>query len=315
METKYEGVPMAEKPAMQSRYRSLNRNGRFNVQAVGLHGVWLTDLYHSLLTLPWTSFMGLVLMGYFALNLFFAEAYLLCGPNALQGMALASGSRFEHAFFFSVQTIATIGYGGITPNSLSANILVTVESLIGMLSLALVTGLFYARFARPSSRIAFSHWAVIQTHDKVPSLMFRMVNRRRNQLVEAHVDVILLRDEKTEEGETFRNFHDLKLERAHSAVLPVSWTVVHPIDQDSPLYGLTNEDMIRQSAEIIVSLSGVDETFSQSVFSRYSYVPDEILWNYRFKDMLQRSPGGSLRVYVERIHDVEPQLRLGEDAP
>jgi inward rectifier potassium channel len=266
------------------------------------------DLYHTLLSVGWGRFFGLLFALYLAVNSVFAWAYLLCGENALEGIpkleAAGAFARFASAFFFSVQTFATIGYGRITPVGYAANVIVVIEALAGLLSVALATGLLFARFSRPTARVIFSEQAIIQNHDGRPSLLFRMGNERLNQIVEAKVTVTLVRNETTAEGTSYRTFHDMKLERANSPMFALSWLVVHPLDQESPLYGLTADDLIKMEAEILVSLTGIDDIFSQTINARYSYMPQEIVWNADFVDMLTRAPSGPILIDLSRIHDI-----------
>jgi len=289
----------------QSRWRLLNPDGSFNVIRTR-NKQKFKDLYHHLLTLSWTRYFILVLVTFTVLNLVFATAYFLTGEYGLNGVDHTSDSaRFLDCFFFSVQTAATIGYGRISPQSLVANVLVSFEAITGMLGLALMTGLFFARFSRPTSRVSFSNKAIISNIDGVPCFCFRLANHRANQMVEARIVVVLAKTEFTKEGERFRNFYDLKLERSFSPMLVMSWLVVHPLDPDSPLYGATKEDLTRDNAEIIVSLTGIDETFSQTIHSRHSYVAEDILWNARYKDIVSQTGNGKILLSIEKIHDVE----------
>lgn len=289
--------------------RILNRNGRFNISKKGQRRIFFSDLYHSLLSISWPVFFLFVLIFYLLINFSFAIGYFLCGPGALAGtnhLGLIENGMdyFLDCFFFSVQTLATIGYGRVSPVGFVPNFLVTIEALVGLLSLAVITGLLYARFARPTARIIFSRVAIIAKQDGVPSFFFRMGNERLNQISEAHVNVTLLKDETTQEGEQYRNFYDLALERNHSPIFNMTWTVLHPINAQSPLYGMTKEDLIRDKAEILVTLTGSDATFSQPIHARFSYTPEEISWNGRFKDILFRENNGTVRVALEDIHEL-----------
>ena len=287
------------------RGRLLSKNGTFNVQRRGFSGVPLGDLYHTLLSLSTPRFLAIVIILYVTVNLMFACAYLACGPGALGGVdGVTLHEHFLSAFFFSVQTLATIGYGRITPVSLGANLLVSAEALTGLMGLAIATGLLFARFSRPTARVSFSHNAIIANHDGIPSLFFRMANERFNQIVEAEVSVSVSRLETTAEGEVFRDFYDLKVERAHTQIFALTWTIVHPITPDSPLYGATRESLLASSSEIVVSVVGIDETFSQAIHARSSYTPDEILWNRNFKDMLGRTEDGAITIDLAALHDV-----------
>ena len=293
----------------ESQQRLLNRDGSFNVARSGLGVFESLAPYHQLLTISWSGFLGLVGLLYLVVNLVFAVAYLACGPDALLGSGAAMlGGRFSRAFFFSIQTFATIGYGQIAPNGLAANMVVTVEALVGLMYQALATGLLFARFARPTASILFSRNSVIAPYNTGRGLMFRIVNRRRrNEIIQLEAQVLFSSLEPDERGGTVRRYLALPLERNKVTFFPLSWTVVHPIDDASPLAGKTHEDLERAQAEILVLLSGIDETFEQTVHARSSYRADEIVWNARFRSMFlptgSRSP---VSVDITRVHDIEP---------
>src|SRR5215469_14319317 len=213
---------------------------------------WHLDLYHHLLTMPWSLLFALISSTYIGFNLIFAGLYLL-QPGSI---ANARPGSLADAFFFSIQTSATIGYGDMRPATLFANILVTGEVLAGMTMLAIATGLVFARFSRPTARVMFSRVAVVVPHDGVPTLMFRVANQRRNQIVEAQVSIALMRNEVTAEGVAMRRFHDLHVERSRTPMFSLSWTVMHRIDERSPLYGATVESLLRHQAEIVVAIVG-----------------------------------------------------------
>jgi inward rectifier potassium channel len=293
--------------ADRSRRRLLNRDGSFNVVRRGLGWRGALSLYHSLLTLSWPRFLLLVLGGYLTANFVFAALYALCGPDALSGMPPATDSeQFLRAFFFSVHTLSTIGYGQIVPATLGANLLMTAESIAGLFGLALVTGLVFARFSRPTADIVFSRHAVVAPYRGLTAFQFRIANRRRNQLVELEAKVHFTRLEG-EPGSRKRRFYDLDLERRKVTFFPLSWTLVHPIDDDSPLYGLGPEELAASEAEFLVMLTGIDETFSQTVHARSSYRSGEIVWQARF-DKIYQSAGrrGALAIDLRRIHTLRP---------
>jgi len=293
--------------ADESRRRLLNRDGSFNVVRRGLGWRGALSLYHSLLTLSWPRFLLLVLAGYMTAHLVFAVLFTLCGPDSLTGMPAASGGeQLLRAFFFSVHTLSTIGYGQIVPATLSANLLMTVESIAGLFGLALVTGLVFARFSRPTADIVFSRHAVVAPYRGLTAFEFRIANRRRNQLVELEAKVLFSCLEG-EPGKSKRRFHELDLERRRVTFFPLSWTLVHPIDEDSPLHGLGPQELADSEAEFLVMLTGIDETFSQTVHARSSYKPGEIVWQARFDRIYQRvGRGGSLAIDVRRIHSLRP---------
>jgi inward rectifier potassium channel len=272
------------------------------VVAIGLRRQPGKDLYHSLLTASWWRLFVLVAVGYVCSNAMFASGYLLEGDvieNARSG-------SFLDAFFFSVQTMATIGYGKMAPRTTLANALVATEALVGMMGLAVVTGLVFAKFSRPTARVLFSRVAVVAPYDGVPSLMFRMANERASQIVEAQLHAVVLRDETTAEGEPVRRAHDLHLRRSRSAVFALTWTAIHPITPDSPLHGEDAASLLANRTDLIVSLTGFDESLSQSVHARYGYGPGDIVWGSRFEDVLGRLPDGRPAIDYSKFHDVVP---------
>jgi len=262
----------------------------------------LGDIYHFLLTAPWPRLLGLLALGYGAANALFALGYLL-EPGALEN---ARPGSFADAFFFSVQTMATIGYGRMVPRTFLANALVTLETLTGLLGLAMVTGLVFAKFSRPTTRVLFSRVAVIGRRDGVRAFMFRMANERGNNIVEAQVHVALARQEVTTEGESVRRFHDLELARRLNPIFPNTWTVIHPITEASPLHGATAASLAAEEARIVVSVVGLDESYAQTVHARHSYAAEDIVWNARFADVVVREPDGEVRIDYARFHDVVP---------
>lgn len=292
--------------ARGSHKRLLNRDGSFNVVRYGLSPFSALSFYHWSLSVTWPRFLGFMAASYLTINLVFAAAYFLCGPEAIQGLPAESmGGEFLRAFFFSVETFATIGYGHIAPVGVAANVLVTVEAFINIVGVALATGVVFARFSRPTTNIVYSRNAVVAPYQGMSGLMFRIANARSSQLIELEAKVILSRIELTTKG-TVRKFHELKLERPRVVFFPLSWTLVHPIDSASPLAGLTEEDLKLSDAEILILLTGTDETSSQTVHSRSSYKAAEIIWNANFASIFRRSDKeGILGMDLGRLHDVE----------
>lgn len=257
----------------------------------------------------WGKFLGLVATFYLVLNAVFAIGYFSCGPDALVGPAFDgyshSTSLFLRAFFFSVETFGTIGYGHVSPNGLPANVLITIESFIGLLSAAITTGLVFARFARPNAAVVYSRNAVVAPYRDITAFMFRCANERSNQLIEVTVKIMYTRI-VLRAGVRTREFTALPLEFEKITFFPLSWTVVHPITEDSPIHGCSAQDLIDNEAEFLVLLSGDDETFSQEVHSRTSYRGDEIVWNARFRPIFVESPAeGVTGMNLSRIHDIE----------
>ena len=285
-------------------HRLVSRKGQFtlNVVRLGLPRLHFPDLYHWLLTLSWPGFFTLISLLYLITNSLFALAYLAGGDC----IANARPGSFQDAFYFSVQTMATIGYGAMYPRTDYANIIVAIQALFGLWGVAMITGLAFARFSKPTARVIFSRVAVIAPFNGVPTLMYRTANQRFNQILEAQQRATLIRDEVTIEGEVMRRFYDLELLRSQSPIFALTWTVMHPIDENSPLYKLTAKDLVEQQAEIVITLTGIDETVSQTIHARHSFVASEILWNLRFVDIISRTPAGKRVVDYTRFHEVKP---------
>ena len=282
--------------------RLVQREASDRVVAIGLRDPWLGDLYHHLLTLPWWAFLlGLALV-YLGLNALFAGFYLLGGG----AIANARPGSFSDAFFFSVETISTIGYGQMSPATLYGNIVMTVEAMFGLMLLAVSAGLVLARFTRPTARVMFSKVAVVTPFNGVPTLSFRLANERRNQILEAQVSVTLVRDERTAEGEWIRRFYDLQLGRQRSPIFAMTFTVMHAIDPASPLSNATASSLATEAVEIVVTVTGLDETMSQPVHARTSYLAHEVLWDHRFVDVFTQTKDGRLAIDYRRFHDTEP---------
>ena len=278
------------------------QNGRFQVSGMGAWYSYLRDPYHLALTISWSTFITFIVLLYLITNTLFALLYLL-GGDCIQN---AQPNSFLDKFFFSVQTLASIGYGYMYPTTPYANAIVTIEAMVGLMGIAILTGLAFARFSRPTARVMFSKVAVITPHQDISMLKFRTANQRRNQIIEAQLRVYLIRDEIMASGEFFRRIHDLKLIRHQSPTFALSWLVMHPIDESSPLYGMNAESLLATNASIIISLSGIDETVTQVVHARHTYGADEILWNQQFVDVIFHTPDGHRYIDYKYFHDVVP---------
>jgi inward rectifier potassium channel len=291
----------------ESRHRLLNRDGSFNVARRGFGALGSFAPYHQLLAISWPGFLALFVILYFAFNVLFAIAFVLCGDSALLGPGIEMlGGRFARAFYFSVQTFATIGYGQIGPNGFLPNLVVTIEALVGLMYQALGTGLLFARFARPTASIVFSRNAVMAPYNEGLALEFRIANRRRNEIIELEAQVLFSSMQADERGGRVRRYTVLPLERNKVVFFPLSWTIVHPIDSVSPLYGKTAAELSAAEAEILVLLSGTDETFEQTVHARSSYRPEEIVWNARFRSVfVTGSDDQRVTIDINRLHDIE----------
>jgi len=280
--------------------RIVSPDGRISILRLGQHHNPWSDMYHLLLTMSWLQFLGLVIGSFLSMNVLFAIAYQIGNDN----IANAQPGSIIDTFFFSVQTMATIGYGAMYPKSLYANILVTIEALMGLLGVAMATGLMFARFSRPTARVMLSETAVITSYDGIPTLMFRAANRRGNQILEAKLTVTMVRDEVTAEGHKMRRLHDMNLIRNQSPFFILTWTGMHPIDETSPLCGETPESLAVSNVEILVSLTGIDETFAQTVHARKLYSVHDLRWNHRFADIISVTPHGQRIIDYNLFHDV-----------
>ncbi len=267
---------------------------------VGGHPPGFKDVYHYLLRNSWSVALAWVLLLFVVLNLLFGTGYWLIG-------GVTGANTFLDCFFFSVQTLATIGYGAMYPQSLGAEVLMTVEAFIGLLMSAMMTGLAFAKFARPTSRVMWSEICVVSDRDGVPTLMFRVANERMNHIVEANIRVAVLRAEVTQEGEKLRKVFDMQLQRSSTPSFILSWTVMHPIVPGSPLYGMTPEAMAAAGSEIVLTLTGLDETLMQTIHARTSYIPSEMRFGARFDDILGTVHADGRRIIdYTKFHDSLP---------
>lgn len=288
--------------------RLLNRDGSFNVEKKGL-GFWASvSPYQAVLTMTWPRFLLLLSCSYLVINLLFAAAFLACGPGALEGdHGFGEGfvGRAGQAFFFSVQTLATIGYGRITPIGWWANLLVTFESMVGIFILTLGTGLFFARFSQPSAKLLFSRQAIVAPYAGGQAFELRVVNMRHSQMIEVAAKIILARFED-DAGIRKRRFFELSLERPQVTFFPLSWTLVHPIDEASPLWGWQPGQLAAAGAEFLVLLSGIDEISGQPVHARASYRAEDLVWGARFANIfLAEGEAAKVRIDAGRLHEVE----------
>ncbi len=263
---------------------------------MGIEGGIVNDLYHQILIASWPRFFFIVTLGYLVVNALFAVLYVL-DHNGVDG-----GTGYLDAFFFSVQTMATIGYGKMTPRSTFANVLVTVEALVGLLAMAMATGLMFAKFSRPTARVTFSNVILINERDGVRTLALRMANERNSQILQANVQIVAIFDESTKEGEFIRRLRDLTLVRAQTPVFVMSWTVFHPITSESPLFGKSIDDLRRANVSFVVAFMGLDDALSATVNSQKFYTMDDVVVDHRFDDMLRVEKDGTRILDVSKIH-------------
>jgi inward rectifier potassium channel len=276
--------------------RIINKDGTFNVR---LQGVTWRDShpYLQLINMSWGGFLLTIFLAYLTANSFFASLYYAIGSGQLQGAeAPTAWGRFLNCFFFSAHTLSTVGYGVIAPKGMGANILASLEAMMGVLGFAVATGLLFGRVSRPSARIGFSESMVMAPYQEGEALEFRVVNRRRNSLMELEARVMLM----TVRG-TKRSYELLKLERPKVMFLPLTWTIVHPIDSASPLLNKRPEDLAELQAEVLIVIKAFDDTFNQTVLARRSYRHDEIVWNRRFAPAFFVDEQGDLVVEVRNV--------------
>jgi len=259
------------------------------------------DLYHVMLRSPWWVTMVAIAAMFLAVNVVFAVVFLMTG-----GIANARTGSFVDAFFFSVQTAGTIGYGAMYPTTPAANLAVTLESIASLVVVAVATGLVFSKFSIPQARLEFARCAVIYRRDGVPTLAIRLANTRGNFIVEAQVRVTLTRAETSTEGVPSYRMYDLSLTRNWSPALGRSWQVLHPIGPDSPLHGATEESVRGQDMEIMVSVSGLDGTSSQNIQGNWRYLPEGIKFGFRYADMLSAKPDGRIQLDFSRLHEITP---------
>lgn len=282
--------------------RAVNKDGSFNVRRTGAD--WRA--FHPWLyvvRMSWVGFTSLVLGFYTALNTCFALVYFSMEPNQIAGsIAATEFGRFLNDFFFSAQSLTTVGYGTLSPAGTAASFCATGESLAGLMSFAMITGLLVARASKPSASIGYSRNALVAPYQDGTALMFRVANQRSNNLMEIEARVMLMTVEgKADKPE--RKFEPLSLERDSILFFALTWTIVHPIDESSPLYGKTAEDLKRTQAELIILIKGFDDTFSQVVHSRHSYRYDEFVWNAKFQSAFRVDPDGDLLLELNRLGD------------
>jgi inward rectifier potassium channel len=292
--------------AAESRVRLVNRDGTFNVRRKGLPFLKWFSGYQYLISIPWWKFDLILFGGYIAINAFFGSIYLLTGTDGLAGIEGHSMmERYLQTFFFSTQTFTTVGFGRIAPVGTGANITASLEALAGLLSFAFATGLLYGRFSKPVAKIIFSQTALVAPYQNITGFMFRSSNQRANQLIDVGATVTLSRLERMPNGERARKFYTLELERHSVALFYLNWTVVHPINESSPLFGVTKEQLDESEAEFLILLKAFDDSFSQYVHARTSYKSNEVVFGHKFKSIIHTASDGMTEIDLDKIHDYE----------
>ena len=288
----------------QPLVRLIKSDRRMQVRRIGGRST-LADFYHAMLHARWATLFGLFGLSFILFNLIFAALYWYDAVGIDWGRRRIDGGPFWRAFEFSVDTMTTVGYGNMAPVSVFANIVSTVELALGILFVALATGIAFARFSRPTARMLFSNVAVIAPFEGVPTLMLRCANERHNFIFEAHAVMSLIVDEETESG-TMRRFHDLTLVRSQNPVFALTWTIMHAIDGDSPLKAWLDGQEAPSGSDIVVVVSGTDDRTGHTMYGRCAFGPDDLRWNARFVDILGQSDDGMRTIDYRRFHDVEP---------
>jgi inward rectifier potassium channel len=284
-----------------SSVRFVPPGAKYGIRVIGDERAPLSDFYHGLLRRPWSVTVAAISGVFLAANALFAVAYLLVG-----GIGHGQPGSFADAFFFSVQTMGTIGYGALYPDSLGANLLVVAESITSLTLTALATGLVFAKFSRSTARLGFTKHAVISPVNGVPTLMFRLGNQRRNQIVDTRIRVVMMRTEQLAEGGSFYRLIDLKLQRDHAISLQRSWSAMHAIDETSPLRGETPASFEAKEIELLVSVVGLDDITMQPVHAQHRYFTHQVLWGHRLVDVLHEEPDGDLVMDLRKFQHTEP---------
>lgn len=281
--------------------RLLNKDGSFNTEKTGLSFFQRFSLFHYLINTSWLTFFSIMLAGYILVNIVFALIYMLLGTEGISGTyENGEWNEFLDTFFFSSQTLTTVGYGAMSPETNSIALVSSFESFLGLSGFALATGLLYGRFSKPKAKLMFSENALIAPYKEGYGLMIRVANQRDSQLInlKAKLAFSLVHNEK-------REFYFLPLEMDMINLLASSWTIVHPIDENSPLKNLGPTDMQKMDMEVLLFLEGYDETYAQSIHSRTSFKGSEILFNKKFKRILGKSKQGKARVELDQLSSVE----------
>lgn len=295
-------------PGLGSKYskqvkRLINEDGSYNiVRKGGIHG--LKDFYKFLIDIPWLPFMGLLLLAYIITNVLFACFYLFSGIEQLNGIDTEM-HPFFHAFFFSVQTFTTVGYGGLAPTGISANLIATFEAFIGLLAFAIATGLLYGRFSKPSSKIRFSKNIILTPFDNSTAIMFKMVNVRNTILLNSKVEALFILDSASQSNRFDKMYYKLNLETDFINFFPLTWTIVHKITEDSPFNKLSLAELKLRNAEVVVLLETFDETFSQTILTKHSFGGEQWMENVKFARNYDTSDDGGIILHVNKIDELE----------
>lgn len=280
--------------------RMMNPDGSFNVERQNT-SIW-DNTYYYLITMPGWQFLLAVLVSFVAMNTFFASIYLLLGIGNLNGIPPGNfAHNFMWAYFFSSQTLTTVGYGHVSPANLPTNIVASFESFLGLLTFALISGLLYGRFSRPKAKIVFSENMLVAPYREGLGLMLRMGNTRKSELIETEAQMILLVNQRDDNGVLSRRFYPLSLEISKVSFFSLSWTIVHALNEKSPLVGFSEKDFEESNVEILVLVKGTDEANHQLAHTRRSYISKEIVWNARFRPAIGKTRRGLPQMITREI--------------
>jgi inward rectifier potassium channel len=279
------------------------RFGHREIETLGLSQGFWTDLYHRSMTVYWPAFFGSAALIFILLNSIYACLYYL-GNDPI---ANAAGKSPLQLFYFSIETLATVGYGDMHPQTDYGHFIATIEIFTGMCFLAVLTGLVFARFSRPRARFVFADVAVVTQHEGKPTLMIRMANARHNTISRATARLWIIRAERTREGDQLRRFYELKLDRSEHPMFVLSWMLFHVIDKDSALHGVTAADFAEGEAILVLNVSGVDDNSAQQLYARHIYSWNDVRWEYRYKDITSVSPQGRFLLDYTKFNDVVPE--------
>lgn len=288
------------------RTRLINKDGTFNIDRIEQSRWRATSVYHALITMSWRKFNFIVFIYFIVINLFFACCYYCAGMEGLKGVnATTPGDNFLEAFFFSTQTFSTVGFGRLSPGNHLTSSIAALESLVGLLGLALATGLLYGRFSRPVARIIFSKNTIIAPFKNATAFQFRIANKMRNSQITDMECRLSVAKFETENGVRIRRFRQMELEVKNIVFFPMPWTINHPIDENSPLYGMTLKDMEEADAEFLISLHGFDDTFAQTVNARFSYTYEEVVYGAKFVSVFSQNAKGQTSHDLNKIDHFE----------
>jgi inward rectifier potassium channel len=298
--------------ASKGHQRLVNPDGSFNVRKKGDRAVTIADAYHVLLSWGWWKFFGILIAVFVIINFLFACIYYFIGPEYLTGIiGNSSADKFWESFFFSSQTLTTLGYGRVSPVGFWSSAFAAIESAIGLLGFALSTSLLWGRFSRPTAKIKYSENILVAPYRDFKGVMFRAINGGRSSLIEIEADITMARTE-TIDGKEQRRFYKLNLELSKITVLPTSWTLVHPVGEDSPFYGRSKDDVEREETEVLVTLKAFDETYSQTVYSRTSYKSHQIVTGAKFIPMIEDADDGTIILDMDKLNSYEKaELPMG----